>query len=457
MASPVVYSCSLDKDSIVVKHESPDHISQSLTIGFQRTIRVPDNADESQLPPNLGHFPLFKVSDFSSSSKLPADMAAKGGVFFPMYQQEAMWINFKAKDPFMIKVYAGGINAVSGEHNLETLETKMRRLDLVSENKNVQDYVVAPLQPWLDGFAVSPGVVRQFVAMPLGMGYTVEAQLTGQEVVGGLQLEITPSLPRNRIVRPRPSAYPGDFSIEIKRLTGWSGHVQSSPSETVENFKAAVQDATQLPPDQQRLVFNGKELEDGRILSDYNMQNGSLVHLIMRLRGGGFNGPMGVAAGGKIDQVIHKDNNDPNIWARTSTITIPVHILSKAMFCDLTQRKLPRCPISASDYARAGLPFFRFPEKPSGISGAFSKVKSVNEINVHRGLVSGAEPTVNPPVVTIQRHEGGAARIYVDPETIDDPHGLVNPGGPLRGFRTLAALLEELKVEDDLKAEDEGQ
>lgn len=263
MASPVVYSCSLDKDSIVVKHESPDYISQSLTISFQRTIRVPDNANKSQLPPDLGHFPLFKVSGFSSSSKLPADMAAKGGVFFPMYQQEAMWINFRAKDPFMIKVYAGGVNAVSGEHKLETLETKMRRLNLVSENKNIQDYVVVPSQPWLDGFAVSPGVVRQFVAMPLGMGYTAEAQLTGQEVVGGLQLEITPSLPRKRIVRPRPAAYSGDFSVQVKRLTGWQGPVQSSPSETVENFKLAVQDATKLLPHEQRLVFNGKELEDG--------------------------------------------------------------------------------------------------------------------------------------------------------------------------------------------------
>ncbi|KAI0551392.1 hypothetical protein F4679DRAFT_137452 [Xylaria curta] len=167
MVSSFVYRCSLENDSIVVKQISPDYRSQSLRISFQRTIRVPDNADEAKLPLNLGHFPLFKVCDFAS--KLPVDMAAKGGVLFPMHQREAMWINFDADHPFMIKIYAGGVNAVSGEHNMETVETKMRRLDLVSKKESIQDYVVVPRQPWIDGFAIAPGVVRQFVPMPLGM------------------------------------------------------------------------------------------------------------------------------------------------------------------------------------------------------------------------------------------------------------------------------------------------
>ncbi|KAI0458075.1 hypothetical protein F5B21DRAFT_38742 [Xylaria acuta] len=449
MASPVVYSCTLTNDSIVVTHKSPDHKSQRLSISFHRTIRVPDNADEADLPPGLGKFPLFKACDFTS--KLPADMAAKGGVFFPMYQQEAMWISFTADHPFMIKIYAGGVNAVSGEHNLETIETKMRRLDLVSKNKSIQDYVVVPRQPWIDGFAVSPGVVRQFVAMSLGMGYTVEAQLTGQEVVGGLQFEITPSLPKKFIGPQLSSASSSNASIEVevKALTGMVFRIQSSPSETVKGFREALHDAGGYPPNEQRLLFNGKELEDERILSDYGIENNSVVHVIMRLRGGGWYGPMGVAAGGKIDQVIYEDDNDPNIWATTSTITIPVHILTKAMFRDVTGQQAPPCPISAATYAQAGLPFFDLLEKPSGISGAFEGVKSVNEIKIDRGEASGAEPTVKPRVVTIRRDEGGAAKIYVDPETIDDPYGLVNPDGPLRAFRTLKSLRDELKAEDE--------
>ncbi|KAI8946543.1 hypothetical protein F4801DRAFT_564098 [Xylaria longipes] len=466
MASPIVYSCSVEKDCIVVRHQSSDYRSQRLAINFQRTVRVPDNTDEAKLPPGLGNFPLFKVCDFTS--KLPADMAAKGGVFFPMYQREAMWIKFTADDPFMIKVYAGGVNAVSGEHNSETIETKMRRLDLVSRNKSIQDYVVVPRQPWIDGFAVSPGMVRQFVAVPLGMGYTVEAQLTGQEVVGGLQFEITPSLPKKRIIHPQPEKRvigprlshasssnfsPSNFSIEVKTLTGKNIRIQSFPSETINDVKEAIQDAEGIPPNQQRLLFNGGSLEDGRTLSDYRIKNNAVLHMVLRLRGGGWYGPMGVAAGGKIDQVIYKDDNDPSIWA-TTTITIPVHILTPAMFRDVTGKRAPRCPISAATYAEAGLPFFDLPEKPSGISGAFGGVKSVNEINVDRGIANGAEPTVKPRVVTIRRDEDDAAKSYVDPKTIDDPDGLVNPDGPLRAFRTLTALLDELKLEhksmDDL-------
>lgn len=167
-------------------------VPQGLAISFHRTIRVPDNAQVSRLPPSLGTFPLYKVQDFTS--RLPQDMIDKGGVFFPMHQKEAMWINFEADAPFMIKIYCGGVNAISGEHGSEDDETQQRRTKLAQEGKSIQDYVVVPSQPWLDGVAVKPSVVRQFVAMPLGQGYSVEAQLTGEEVVGGLQFEVTPAL-----------------------------------------------------------------------------------------------------------------------------------------------------------------------------------------------------------------------------------------------------------------------
>lgn len=88
-----------------------------------------------------------------------------------------------------------GVNVVSGEHNREDAQTNARRSERIRESKSIQDYVVTPRQLWLDGIAVSPGVVRQFIAMPMGEGYSVEAQLTGEEVVGGLQFEITPAIP----------------------------------------------------------------------------------------------------------------------------------------------------------------------------------------------------------------------------------------------------------------------
>lgn len=151
----------------------PDGAS-GVSITFQRTLRIPDDGKTYPLPPGLGAFPLRLVRDYAS--RVPAGWAERGGVFLPMYQREAMWLRFSGS-PHALKVGVGKVCAITGERWRDELSS------------SPQNYVVTGTQPWLDGIASGKGTIRQFVAMPLGQGYTVEGQVTGEERFGGIQLQ----------------------------------------------------------------------------------------------------------------------------------------------------------------------------------------------------------------------------------------------------------------------------
>ena len=150
----------------------------TLEIEFQRTLRIPDDGKIYPLPAGFGRFPLRHMDDYKDT--VPAPWIERGGVLMPMYQSEALWINFSTDYPFAVKVAAGKINAVTGELWPTGLQA------------DPQNYLVLPEQPWLDGFAVRKGVIRQFVAMPLGAGYSAEEQITGKADTGGIQLQVFP-------------------------------------------------------------------------------------------------------------------------------------------------------------------------------------------------------------------------------------------------------------------------
>lgn len=285
-----------------------------VTITFQRTLRIPDDGRTYPLPPGLGAFPLRLVRDHAS--RVPAGWAARGGVFLPMYQREAMWLSFGGA-PHALKVGVGKVCAVSGERWSEGLRAAP------------QNYVVVGPQPWLDGIASGTGTIRQFVAMPLGLGYTVEGQVTGEEKHGGVQLQAYPAKP-GRIPR---------WEDELARACDYDDECCDSVAEL---------DACAAPA----------------------------------MRGAG--GQMGLGAGGRMDQKIYPDPYGLETWDLGGGARVFVHLVNSELWRDITGEAPPPTPVTARSYAQAGLPWFDLYDEAAATiapTSTLAGVKSVKQID----------------------------------------------------------------------------
>lgn len=167
-------------------HGNRIHVGERFAVSFQRTLRIPDDGNQYPLPPGLGLLPVHAVAQYRGQTP---DWWQDDEFFIPMYQREAMWLGFDGAHwkPNAVQVGVGGIDAISGEAWRPGLTA------------NPQNYLVCPDQPWLDGINTGTGLIRQFVAMPLGSGYTIEGQLTGSERTGGIQFVV---------FEPKPGRFP---------------------------------------------------------------------------------------------------------------------------------------------------------------------------------------------------------------------------------------------------------
>jgi len=294
-----------------------------------------------------------------------------------MYQKEALYVNFHNTDSYCyhaLQIGVGKVNAISGEPWSNKL------------SKSPQDYVVIPSQPWLDGINYGDGYVRQFIAMPLGEGYTIESQITGKEEVGGFQFM---AFPQKVDKQSTPTFGSPTFQLHGHKLNDLS----KNPAQL------GYKEGSVMPVTASSClsVFGVK-------LEMRNLGKEDTLHLVLRLRGGGpskeGNESMGIAAGGKIAQKIYADGIGINTWNQEVRLRCFVHIVNSEQFKAITGKDPPKSPINQSSYIQHGIPWFEiYDEKKLAIgkSNVLSGVKSVKEIAQTKGnaIADPEDDTIN--------------------------------------------------------------
>jgi hypothetical protein len=355
----------LKKDALVFKFPEV-HEDAELTIEFQRTFRIPDDGKTYPLPPGFGKFPTKHVDDFKE--RVPAKWIEHGGVMLPMYQAEAMWLNFSAKSvryrdginnyPFAVRVAAGKVNAVNGEE-----WTKLMRED---------DHMVVPPQPWLDGFCVEKGKIRQFVAMPLGWGLTVEQQVTGEEEFGGLQIEVCP-MRAEEFERRYPKRQPPPPSHGILR------------SMSLGDTKGGGASYAAMPA---AASMDFMEMEMSR----------------------GISPDMGLGAGGQMKQEIYDDPYPMDVWHKARRARTFIHLANSFAWEVITGHKPPATPCTAEAYAAKGLPWYDHYVEAMPISEGgknLKNIKSVLALGFQKGLgIFPNNASVEVPEEKIVKYKG---------------------------------------------------
>ncbi|MEU6576750.1 hypothetical protein [Streptomyces sp. NPDC046805] len=296
-----------------------------VAVRFVRTLRLPEKGTHP-LPPGLGDFPVRRVADHADT--VPREWRARGGVILPVYLREAMWLSFTGStEPAALQVGVGKVCAVSGKRWSDRLSRKP------------QNYVVLPRQPWLDGINSGEGTVRQFVAAPLGLGATVEGQVTGEEVWGGVQLQSFP-LKEGPLAAWREEQRARRGPLRGAGPSGGYGGPLPAGSPMAMAVPAAA-------PAQRR-------------------------------RGAA----MGLGVGGSMRQEVHRDDRPPKHWADRPAGRVFVHLVTPPEWRRITGEAPPPSPVDRASYTSAGLPWYDYYDEDAedvAPTGALDAVQPVGD------------------------------------------------------------------------------
>ncbi|MGM7645601.1 hypothetical protein ACSVDM_11940 [Nocardia sp. JW2] len=321
-------------------------------VTFVRTLRLPETGTYP-LPPGLGTFPLRRVADYPDT--VPEEWRERGGVMLPVYQREALWLKFSATTPAALKVAVGKVCAVSGKPWSDVL------------GKDPQNYLALPDQPWLDGINSGDGVVRQFVAVPMGLGATVEGQVTGTEQWGGVQLAVH-GLTETALAiwrrqqeqaRPRhlPAPPPGGNPPWATTAYGAPMPVSAPPYGAAVAGAPAGSPVGAPPP-----VAPGSAPAPSAAPRPSGAPGGAPAGAARKARGRARPQArsMGLGAGGTMRQEIYADHRPVDDYRREADARIFVHLASAAEWEQITGEPAPSTPVTAQSYAEHGLPWFDY-------------------------------------------------------------------------------------------------
>ncbi|MFD8675658.1 hypothetical protein ACFV1A_21515 [Streptomyces seoulensis] len=286
-------------------------LGDGVVVRFVRTLRLPERGTHP-LPPGLGEFPLRRVADHAD--RVPQAWRARGGVLLPMYLREAMWLSFSGTtEPAALQVGVGKVCAVSGKPWQAALA------------RDPQNYLTLPRQPWLDGINSGKGTVRQFVAVPLGLGATVEGQVTGEETWGGVQLQA--------------------YGLRPEALARWREAQRARSAPLAGGYGAPPAFAAPAPGAAPRQAA-----------------------------------AMGLGVGGSMRQEVYRDERPASDWSDAPAGRVFVHLVTPPEWRRITGEEPPPSPVDRAAYTRAGLPWFEHYDDEAGDLSPAGPLKPVRPV-----------------------------------------------------------------------------